>query len=459
MSAILASLACIASLPPPTTVFEPAVMLRKNIRNLTATELQGLRDAVAAMKALPASDPCSWTFQANIHNTSCNHSQSYWLPWHRLYLYYFEKILVAKSGGKLKGLPFWDYAKSTQTTFPSAFYPSTYGAGIPNPLYHTPRTNVTSATWGLDFASTNPASANTNLVFNAFSGSIQSKPHNYTHIAISGTMGTFQSPLDAVFWLHHAECDLLWVRWLALGGGRANPTGDSTWMNTSFTFYDYDAGCTQVTKKVSDCLNTETQLNYKYVEPLVLVPAKFYWKWIQLLPPIRFLTPRSLPLAYEKSKLPIQMNTADLRRLTTARRAEKAQINVVLRFRVEKGENTIAPVDLKITPRALIAGRAQQPLKVANLAMFGVRQKQMEGHAHGPPGVFEVTLPPDESAKFLDAFAAGKMDLDFEPHTRGVRRLSNVQQPVLKLESMSIMKAVRVNLQGRVIRDKDAITE
>ena len=44
---------------------------------------------------------------------------------------------------------------------------------------------------------------------------------------------------DPIFWMHHCNVDRLWNRWLAAGGGRANPpSSDTTWHNTVFTFFD-----------------------------------------------------------------------------------------------------------------------------------------------------------------------------------------------------------------------------
>ena len=50
-------------------------------------------------------------------------------------------------------------------------------------------------------------------------------------------MATFMSPLDPVFWLHHAHIDQLWVQWNLI---RGNPnTNASDWLNTEFTeFFD-----------------------------------------------------------------------------------------------------------------------------------------------------------------------------------------------------------------------------
>ena len=54
-----------------------------------------------------------------------------------------------------------------------------------------------------------------------------------------------QAARDPVFYMHHCNhhcnIDRLWKRWLALGGGRVNPTGNAAWINQTFRFFDHDA--------------------------------------------------------------------------------------------------------------------------------------------------------------------------------------------------------------------------
>jgi len=67
---------------------------------------------------------------------------------------------------------------------------------------------------------------------------------------------------DPIFWLHHANIDRLWKKWLRKGHGRANPTGDTTWMNTSFSFFDENGHEVQMSGK--DILDTADKLGYRY---------------------------------------------------------------------------------------------------------------------------------------------------------------------------------------------------
>ena len=57
-------------------------------------------------------------------------------------------------------------------------------------------------------------------------------PHDVIHddIGAGGWMSDPTKPRAIRSLLHHCNIDRLWKRWLALGGGRTNPTGNTTWM-------------------------------------------------------------------------------------------------------------------------------------------------------------------------------------------------------------------------------------
>src|SRR5258708_5800241 len=75
---------------------------RKDVSKLDATsaDIVALKAGVDAMKKLPAADLRNWKKQAEIHGkilgddyNHCQHSNWWFLPWHRAYLYYFEEIV------------------------------------------------------------------------------------------------------------------------------------------------------------------------------------------------------------------------------------------------------------------------------------------------------------------------------------------------------------------------------
>lgn len=58
--------------------------LRRNAFTMAENDpvLVGYRKAIAAMKALPADNPCSWTYQAAIHGTTVTPAMTAWNTCH-----------------------------------------------------------------------------------------------------------------------------------------------------------------------------------------------------------------------------------------------------------------------------------------------------------------------------------------------------------------------------------------
>ena len=220
----------------------------------------------------------------------CQHGSYFFLPWHRMYLYYFERILRAAAGDPGLTLPYWNYESSIEQSMPAPFLqPALDCGGNPNahpgcnPLFLTGRAlnngnplpvganddslAMTDTLFENFFGGSSPVDANgvahKTCHFDNGYGALESQPHNVIHCDVGGKMcdpGT--AAQDPIFWLHHAEIDHLWKVWLAQGGGRANPTNDAVWMTTPFSFYD-ETG-TVVSLSAQDVLNTESQLGYRY---------------------------------------------------------------------------------------------------------------------------------------------------------------------------------------------------
>jgi tyrosinase len=217
---------------------------RRNIANLAANDpiIETYKNAVSAMKALPASDGRNWTKQAQIHNNKCVHGNWWFLPWHRAYLFNFEAICRKLTGNNDFALPYWNW--TTSPSIPAPFW----GAG--NPLLNNTRnatqasvvnssicgaSNINTAVLGqtnfLLFASAQAAAQNQNISY----GTLEGGPHNYIHGFVGGDMGGYMSPLDPVFWCHHNMIECLWVDWNI---NKSNPnTNDPAWSN--FTFNDF----------------------------------------------------------------------------------------------------------------------------------------------------------------------------------------------------------------------------
>jgi tyrosinase len=224
---------------------------RRMIRNTTEAnhQIDLYRDAVAQMQGLKTTDARNWTQQAYIHNNFCPHGNWFFFPWHRAYLFHFEKICQKLTGDKQFGLPYWNWGLDGH--LPAPFWPPPAG----NSLYDS--TRVCTAASVAD-----PGNVGLSLIdgycnepnFTLFAGgtttglrtgggsygNIEGTPHNYIHgTFVLGDMGTFMSPLDAIFWNHHCMVDLCWFEWNIT---RRHPnTADTAWTNFNLSGFFCDA--------------------------------------------------------------------------------------------------------------------------------------------------------------------------------------------------------------------------
>lgn len=88
--------------------------VRKNVNALTPDELKRLRDAIAQMHTYDDyyMDERSFNYWARIHASNCQHNWEEFLPWHRAYLYLFEKRLQDIDPSIT--LPYWDWTDDNQ---------------------------------------------------------------------------------------------------------------------------------------------------------------------------------------------------------------------------------------------------------------------------------------------------------------------------------------------------------
>ncbi|HEX8691637.1 MAG TPA: tyrosinase family protein [Longimicrobium sp.] len=258
------------------------IHLRQNIYCLTeySSDLIAYRKGVKVMMSRPANDPTSWLAQRAIHWTTapiigmiynqCQHGTLFFLSWHRMYLYWFERIVRAAAGVPSFALPYWGYTPTGQRDLPAPFR---LPADPSNVLWTSNRDPSVNGGTPLAPGVVDPGAALALIPFTSFQSSLEGTPHGNVHVAVGGWMGTVpNAALDPIFYLHHAQIDRLWEVWLAMGGGRANPT-TPPW--TTDVFYFYNEFGAKVGMTGAQIVNTVQQLCYRYVKcsPVVAEPT------------------------------------------------------------------------------------------------------------------------------------------------------------------------------------------
>ena len=276
--------------------------------------LDAYERAIGTMRGLDVpdqepSDPLGWRFQAAIHGLAdangnpdtsnpswcnCQHGSWFFLPWHRMYLAAFERIIQFHLEDDQWSLPYWysiDPDDPGKAVLPPAFRDMTRND---NNLQTDERS--TDAKSGRPFyGDIDPAQVGETVLqtlaaprfatpsgFATFGGGeradmsfdggerglLENVPHGAVHsltgndydqsgqVVHAGWMGSFYTAgLDPLFWLHHANIDRLWEVWLGVDASHRNPTGDPAFLDTTFTFPA--PGGAEVTWSIGDALDTE----------------------------------------------------------------------------------------------------------------------------------------------------------------------------------------------------------
>ena len=264
--------------------------------------------AVGRMKEERSTDPTSWhwSYQTQVHGAGtdpgdgfrhqCQHNSWYFLPWHRMYILQFERIIrtiiaqdprVSEATRASWALPYWDYDQPGTRSLPLAFRRPTLPDGsTTNPLLENnrgPRVNdlnipvaltdpqVSSLNWIRNRRYTGLSSFGGAVTgrshFNEFPGNapgqLEIAPHGAVHNFVGGGMANFNRAAgDPIFWLHHSNIDRLWEVWRIDVGAGADSTDPAFLTAISWTFRD-PADVT-VTQTPANVLDTVNQLGYRY---------------------------------------------------------------------------------------------------------------------------------------------------------------------------------------------------
>jgi len=300
------------------------------------------KDAVGKMMQRPTADPRSWNFQwythwvppdfdpqtkanmiANTYNSppappplppaawkalaqdmwdTCeahgqNEDENYFLPWHRMYVYWLERIVRKESNDPEFTLPYWNYSASSQPSGPrlppSFLMPNNPGT---NPLWRPNRNPGSNAGDPIDkgqpdtplgTGALNECTYEPNGARQGFCMELDFGLHGNVHVLVGNRQGMGNVPTaagDPIFWMHHCNIDRLWASWNHGSNARPNPS-DPGWLNQPFTFADENG--TKVLMKVGD-VDSIAKLHYEYeeYEPLMPCPAPRHAQNLESIQPI-----------------------------------------------------------------------------------------------------------------------------------------------------------------------------
>lgn len=330
---------------PPVVEEQTTIYVRKNAHTVAAQEdLKAYATAIDAMKKLPCTDPRSWYFQGAMHNipprtqmggkidtlcpcygdtcgalaswANCPHmkpdaQQLHFLVWHRLYTWYFERVVRKFSGKKDFAMPYWNYFTESQRTLPENFI-----RPDGNPLYEIGRSRVLMSGQAIGSSDSDGIVVNSNGIiklvatlpmniildttrlwslnsYAQFSAQTESVPHNCMHDYIGGAVNKkydLSSPIynriyqlldssmgtqglmamvpsagfDPIFFLHHANLDRFWMGW-----EKAHPQSALTFeeFNTAgmwtYNFID-ENGKTVTYTSLKQIFDSIRSINYTY---------------------------------------------------------------------------------------------------------------------------------------------------------------------------------------------------
>ncbi|KAF4354291.1 hypothetical protein G4B88_007420 [Cannabis sativa] len=239
------------------------------------------------MKSLPHTDPRSFTRQASIHCTFCTgayhqkhsstnlniHRQWLFFAFHRMYLYFHERILGNLIGDDNFALPFWNWDSPDSMVFPKMFRDGPFDDSQREPTHFDEIVDLNydeelGIVKGQERVNANLAFMYNQVVSAAKKpelfmgcplypgddgfcdgpGTIELAPHNTIHIWVGlesnpnqENMGAFYSAGD----IHDMQM----------------PINDTVWLDSHFYFYDENLQLIKM--KVSDVLNT-TKMGYIY---------------------------------------------------------------------------------------------------------------------------------------------------------------------------------------------------
>jgi len=377
-------------------------------------------EAVKRMRALPATDPRSWTFQWYIHAvpnnpgkaralsqifgaggspartlateiwSSCephfSNRSDLFLPWHRYFLLAFEQVARELLGNPAFALPYWDYTRAGGRALPATFRD---GAATQwEPLFQMNRKKTAQ----IDINAGDPMDKGTvaspytlrAMERTQYSGqlgfcaTLDQTLHGNVHTGVgdSSNMGSVSTAAgDPVFWLHHCNIDRIWAGWNKAGG--RNPA-----FNRSFVFAG--PGGARLAFDGSNVGDTAA-LGYAY-DTLPALPQTTQVSAGVSAGESETIAESNAPITLGPARTDVSMRAAPGEPSLAAELDEDARIFVVLEgLNTDVEPGTLYEVFIDLPPAA---GPDERRMHyIGTFGFFGAER----GHQHGPGPSFEIT--------------------------------------------------------------------
>jgi tyrosinase len=209
----------------------------------------------------PGCAPANWCNLAKATWATCmahfqpQSEEPYFLPWHRMYVFFLEAIAQNVLKDTTFALPYWDYTKNAVLPAPfrnpsSPLFDGNRGTGINGKPVNDgdPIDTTASLTQLQNQALCQAKYPIQSPTVDGFCATLDWYLHGTVHGDIGGDMGRVPTAgNDPIFWMHHCNIDRLWASWNQNGG--ANP-GDSGYLGKTFTFADGSGNSTSPAVKM-----------------------------------------------------------------------------------------------------------------------------------------------------------------------------------------------------------------
>lgn len=275
--------------------------IRPNVSRLPSSDgfgpvMLAYAGAYRAMSELDPAEPTSIGHQAQTYLSDGQRGSWFFLPWNRMFLYFFERIVrryVVEAGGPADfNLPYWQPAADDEysTMVPLCFQASLLPDGSSNPLWWGPpfRSETLMTGGFVSFAALHDGNALTvpdfsrpwgpclggapggPTAFAATPGLLEGAPHDSILQQVGGRPDPVgaaallnhptTAPTDPLLFLHLANIDRLWSEWLRDPAHQV--PAEQAWWDQTFSFADETGTLQDIA--VSDVVDPGNQLGYAY---------------------------------------------------------------------------------------------------------------------------------------------------------------------------------------------------